>query len=90
MAQANENVFYGLRSNNKILVLSSSHKTKFGEIIFKNVGAKIINKLSCFLSFYEDFKYFKNELYISQDKIIENFTIQFPKFSFENNIIFLK
>lgn len=90
LAQASENLFYGLRSNNKVLVLTSSHKTKFGEIIFRNIGAKIINKLSCFLSFYDDFKVFKNELYIFQDNIMEKFVNQFPKFSFENNIIFFK
>ena len=76
------NKTYKLRSNNKLVLEPTLTRSKFGDLIFKNLCAKMVKKLNC-LDFYDDQKVFKNELYILQDDIFNKFTTIFPNFNLD-------
>ena len=75
---ANKN--YELRSNNKLRLEPTVTRSKFGDLIFKNICSKIVNKIDC-LDLYGDRRLFASELYIFQDEIVSKFTKNFSNFN---------
>ena len=73
---------YELRSNNKLTLEPVRTKTKFGDLIFKNLCSKIVNKID-HLDLYSDQKEFKTDFYVLQDDIIAEFGKQFLNFNFD-------
>ena len=71
---------YELRSNNKLVLEPIVVRSKFGDLIFKNICSKIVNKLN-YIDFYGDQKMFKSQLYIFQDEIVSIFTSKFVNFN---------
>ena len=57
-------------------------KTKFGDLIFKNLCSKIVNKID-HLDLYSDQKEFKTDFYVLQDDIIAEFGKQFLNFNLD-------
>ena len=77
---------YFLRSNeNKVLVPERS-RSKFGDLIFKNLCSKIVKKV-VYVDFYGCFNVFKIMLYELQDEIVDIWSKNFTNL---NNLLNFK
>jgi hypothetical protein len=76
----NEN--YMLRSNNNVILQPLKVRSKFGDLIFKNVCSRIVKKIKC-LDFYGDVRTFKSELNLFDSEVIENFLKVVPNFDID-------
>lgn len=77
------NKTYKLRSNNKLVLKQTLTRSKFGDLIFKNLCAKLVKKLD-YLNFYGDQKVFKTRLYILQDDIYISLINILPNFNLDS------
>lgn len=76
----NEN--YMLRSNNNVILKPDRARTKFGDLVFKNICSRIVMKIKC-LDFYGDSRTFKSELYLFDGDVVDNFVKIIPSFNID-------
>jgi hypothetical protein len=87
VVESNMNTAYELRSNGSQLIRTTRAQSKFGELMFKNFGAKLINKFSISM-FKLSFNLFSHELLSNFDYYLSNFFVLFNKFDVKMNYDF--